>query len=93
MYLIGYDISNPKRLAKVYKTLLDYAVPIQYSVFLFEGSKNHLQSCIERLLEIIHTKEDDLRIYQLPTNGKQWRLGKSFLPEGIFLTGMPMGIY
>ncbi|BFU59577.1 MULTISPECIES: CRISPR-associated endonuclease Cas2 [Rodentibacter] len=93
MYLIGYDIANPKRLAKVYKVMLHYATPIQYSVFLFEGSEKMLESCVEEILNLINKKEDDFRLYQLPPNGKQWRLGKSFLPEGIFLTGMPMGIY
>ena len=93
MHLIGYDISNEKRLIKVHKTLLKYATPIQYSVFLFEGTEKLLQECIENVLSIMHKKEDDLRVYQLPPNGAQWRLGKPFLPEGILLTGLPMGIY
>ena len=38
-YLLGYDISDPKRLQKVYRRMCNYAVPIQYSIFLFDGRK------------------------------------------------------
>ncbi|MBV7387279.1 CRISPR-associated endonuclease Cas2 [Pasteurellaceae bacterium TAE3-ERU1] len=89
MYLIGYDIRNQKRLVKVYKTLCGYATPIQYSIFLYQGSKKVLDACCAKVLSIIDEKEDDLRIFQLPENSIQWCLGKSFMPEGIFWTGLP----
>ena len=89
-YLIGYDISDEKRLQKIHKTMTKYATPIQYSIFLFEGKRNELQHCIDDVLHIFHKKEDDLRIYPLPTNGKQWLLGKAVFPEVIIWTALPL---
>lgn len=91
-YLIGYDISDEKRLQKIHKTMTKYATPIQYSIFLFEGTRKELQRCISDILNIFHKKEDDLRIYPLPTNGQQWLLGKAILPEGIIWTALPLNI-
>ncbi|MDG6882244.1 CRISPR-associated endoribonuclease Cas2 [Phocoenobacter uteri] len=90
-YLIGYDISNEKRLQRIYRKMLKYATPIQYSVFIFEGSDTHLQKCINDILIILHEKEDDLRIYPLPMRGLQWQIGKPTFPEGIIWTGLPSG--
>lgn len=91
-YLIGYDISDTKRLQKIHRIMTKYATPIQYSIFLYEGVQKELQNCIEDIMQIFHKKEDDLRIYPLPTNGKQWQLGKSVLPEGIIWTALPQNI-
>jgi len=41
---------------------------------------------------IFNKKEDDLRVYPLPTNTTQWRLGKSSLPEGIIWTALPTSL-
>ncbi len=90
-YLIGYDISNEKRLQRVYRKMLKYATPIQYSVFIFEGSDTLLQRCINDILTVLHKKEDDLRIYPLPSRGLQWQIGKAIFPEGIIWTGLPTG--
>lgn len=88
-YLIGYDISNEKRLQKIHKRMVKYATPIQYSIFLLEGSEKELQHCLDDVLTIFHKKEDDLRVYPLPANAKQWQLGKLILPEGIIWTVLP----
>ncbi|PJG82410.1 CRISPR-associated endonuclease Cas2 [Caviibacterium pharyngocola] len=89
-YLIGYDISDAKRLQKVHKQMLKYATPIQYSIFLFEGKLKELQGCLNDVLTLIHKKQDDLRVYPLPSNAKQWQIGKPVLPEGIIWTGLPL---
>ncbi|MFC0322785.1 CRISPR-associated endonuclease Cas2 [Gallibacterium melopsittaci] len=88
-YLIGYDISDEKRLQRIYKKMVKYATPIQYSIFLFEGTQNELNACINQILEIFNQKEDDLRVYPLPKYGKKWQFGKSVLPEGIIWTVLP----
>ena len=44
-YLIGYDISDPKRLQRIYRKMTHYATPIQYSIFLLDGSENWLKLC------------------------------------------------
>ena len=45
-YLIGYDIADPKRLQRIHRRMTKYATPIQYSIFLFEGSEKLLTECL-----------------------------------------------
>ena len=89
-YLIGYDISDEKRLQKIYKRMTEFATPIQYSVFLFEGNLAHLQKGLNKVLDILNKKEDDLRVYPLPAKGNQWQIGKLILPEDIVWTALPI---
>ena len=91
-YLIGYDIADPKRLQRIYRRMTKYATPIQYSIFLFEGSEKLLTECLTEVMQIFHKKEDDLRIYPLPHNCSQWRLGKASLPQGIIWTALPISL-
>ncbi|WP_314868029.1 CRISPR-associated endonuclease Cas2 [Aggregatibacter kilianii] len=91
-YLIGYDIADPKRLQRIYRRMTNYATPIQYSIFLFEGSEKLLTQCLTDIRRIFHPKEDDLRVYPLPHNGSQWCLGKASLPQGIIWTALPMSL-
>lgn len=88
-FLICYDISNPKRLGRVHRCIKKWALPIQYSVFLFTGSQRQLDRCLEQLLSIIDEKADDLRCYPLPHQGRRQRLGKPVLPTGIVHTDLP----
>ncbi|QLB39765.1 MULTISPECIES: CRISPR-associated endonuclease Cas2 [Mannheimia] len=88
-YLIGYDISSPKRLQKIHRRMVAFSTPIQYSVFLYDGDIKGLQKCLIEVLEIFNKKEDDLRVYPLLTGAKQWQLGKAILPEGIIWTALP----
>lgn len=88
-YLIGYDISEPKRLQKIHKRMAKFSTPIQYSIFLYEGKITDLENYLKEILTIFNKKEDDLRVYPLPNNAKQWQLGKPVLPEGIIWTALP----
>ena len=67
-YLIGYDIADPKRLQRIHRRMTNYATPIQYSIFLFEGSEKLLTQCLTEVMQIFNQKEDDLRFYPLPNN-------------------------
>jgi len=91
-YLIGYDIADPKRLQRIHRRMTKYATPIQYSIFLFEGSEKLLAQCLTEVMQIFHKKEDDLRIYPLPHHCSQWRLGKASLPQGIIWTALPISL-
>ena len=91
-YLIGYDIADPKRLQQIHRRMTNYATPIQYSIFLFEGSEKLLTQCLTAGMQIFHKKEDDLRVYPLPKNCSQWRLGKASLPQGIIWTALPISL-
>ncbi|GHU27445.1 CRISPR-associated endoribonuclease Cas2 2 [Betaproteobacteria bacterium] len=87
--IICYDIADPKRLVRLYRYLLKQAVPIQYSVFLFEGDDRQLRACLETAAEQIDKKEDDLRAYPLPQRGLKARVGRPVLPEGILWGALP----
>ena len=65
IYLICYDVSDPKRLRKVYKTLQGAGESLQYSVFRCELSAVERQQLIEKLWEILHLAEDRLLVANL----------------------------
>lgn len=68
-YLVGYDISDQKRLAKVAKIMTEFGLRIQYSFFhcfLADGQKNRMK---ERLTDVI--KEGDDQIIILPVTERQ----------------------
>jgi CRISPR-associated endonuclease Cas2 len=88
-YLICYDISHPRRLARLHRYLKKWAAPLQYSVFLMTGDQRQLTRCLIGAAEIIHPEEDDLRAYPLPKRGFKARLGRPTLPEGIQWSGLP----
>lgn len=88
-WIIGYDIASPKRLQKVYRVMLHYAAPLEYSVFLLSGTDRQKDKCLAELRALIDTRVDDLRCYPLPARGLQERIGRATLPEGIGWTGLP----
>lgn len=88
-WLIGYDITNPKRLQRIYRAMLNHATPIEHSIFLLTGTEHDLQKCINQIKPIIDENSDDLRCYPLPSNALQQRLGKATLPIGIYWSALP----
>ena len=88
-YLICYDISEPKRLARLHRYLRRYALPLQYSVFLFVGDGRTLEGYLMAMRKLINEKEDDLRCYPLPQRGSRQCLGCPVMPEGIFWSALP----
>lgn len=85
-YLVCYDISDPKRLSKVFRLLKGIGVHLQYSVFFCSFTWPQLKDIKERLNDIIHPGQDDIRIYPLPSDCKVDVLGKgSRVPEGVEL--------
>ena len=88
-WLIGYDIVSPKRLQRVYRAILGYAIPLEYSVFLLSGTVNQKDKCLADIRGLIDVHEDDLRCYPLPARGLQERIGRATLPDGINFTGLP----
>ena len=87
--IICYDITCPRRLARIHRLLKKQALPIQYSVFLFTGTPLQLERCLAQLEHIMDKRYDDIRAYPLPQRGLRWSLGKTTLPEGIHLSGLP----
>lgn len=65
IYLICYDVAEPKRLRKVYKTMQGVGESLQYSVFRCELSPVERQKLIELLWEILNLAEDRLLVANL----------------------------
>ncbi len=91
-FVIGYDISNPRRLLRVHREMCKHATPLEYSIFLLVGSAAAKDHCLEEIDALIKPLEDDVRCYALPARGFQGRLGRASLPIGIVWTGLPATI-
>ena len=61
----SYDISDPKRLARVAKTMKDYGERVLKSVFECNLQENEFQEMKEHIDNIITPIEDTVRYYIL----------------------------
>lgn len=64
-YLIIYDIADGKRLNRVARTLSDYGVRVQDSVFEVRLDEADLLVVTNRLLSLIDEKDDGIKIFPL----------------------------
>lgn len=86
-YLVCYDIRNEKRLVKVYRTLKQMGIHVQYSVFHCRLTWQELIELKGKLQGIIDEKEDDVRIYPLPQELTVSVMGcGDRIPQGITLS-------
>jgi len=82
-YLVCYDISDEKRLRKVFKAMRGYGDHLQYSVFECQLTPMDLLRCRNELSAIIHHDEDQVLFVNLgPAEGRGDRvitaLGKPY---------------
>lgn len=63
--LIGYDIANAKRLAKIAKTCEDYGLRVQYSFFECHLDDDAFQNLWRRLVHLIDENEDRIVAYRI----------------------------
>ncbi|MGB4911281.1 MAG: CRISPR-associated endonuclease Cas2 [Candidatus Dechloromonas phosphoritropha] len=91
-WIIGYDISDPRRLGRVHRAMVNRAMPIEYSIFLFIGNERQVAECLATVDMLIDGKTDDVRCYPLPSRGLQERIGRATLPAGIHWTGLPAAL-
>ena len=83
-YIVCYDISNPKRLRDVFKTMRGWGDHIQLSVFESRLTRNDLVTLKAELAETIHHNEDQVLFVDLgPTGARGDRvitaLGKPYV--------------
>lgn len=64
-YLVAYDISDPKRLRRVHRTMRGYGDRLQLSVFRCELTASERVLMIEALTRIINTRQDQVMIVNL----------------------------
>jgi len=81
--LVCYDISDEKRLRKVFKVMRGYGDHLQFSVFECQMTPMDLARCRNELSEIIHHDRDQVLFVNLgPAEGRGDRvitaLGKPY---------------
>jgi CRISPR-associated protein Cas2 len=83
-YLVCYDICEPRRWRKVYKTMKGYGDWLQLSVFQCRLSREKVLFLKEELSEIVDSGEDHVVIIDLgPAESVRLRvdyIGKPFEP-------------
>jgi CRISPR-associated protein Cas2 len=90
LYLIAYDIAEPRRLVRVHHFLKRRALSIQYSVFLGRLNRNGLNSVLGGLAVEINSSEDDVRLYPVPKRCETLMLGRDSFPRGIQIADMQL---
>jgi CRISPR-associated protein Cas2 len=84
VYLVCYDIVEPKRWRKVYKTMKGYGEWLQLSVFQCRLNREKLLHMKDRLSTLIDAGEDHLVIIDIgPAESVTVRIdsmGKPFVP-------------
>ena len=84
-YIVTYDVCNPRRLRKVFKTMIGYGDHLQLSVFRCELSPRELVELRAKLASAIHHNEDQVLFVDIgPVEGRGagsiTALGKPYAP-------------
>ncbi|HNB19460.1 MAG TPA: CRISPR-associated endonuclease Cas2 [Agitococcus sp.] len=90
--LLCYDIRDPKRLQRVHNCVKKVGLAMQYSVFYLEMSNADLTQLLNRLLTIIDSSRDDIRVYAISRFEDITLMGASLLADGVqlFVDGKPI---
>lgn len=71
VYLIAYDIMDPKRYRRIYRVMCGHGDPLQYSVFRCELSEVELQKLKDLLWPLLNLGKDRVMIVDLgPVEGR-----------------------
>ena len=62
VYLVCYDITDPKRWRRIYKTMKGYGVWLQLSVFQCRLNRTNLLRMTDALTELMIAAEDHVMI-------------------------------
>ena len=84
-WLVAYDITDPRRLARVFRYLKKVGVPMQYSLFAVETTAAKMGVLIVDIAKLIDPKTDDVRAYRLPKSGWHCSLGASMLSSDLWI--------
>lgn len=85
-YLVSYDISNERRLARIHRLLKNWGEPLQKSVFIVKGDQDipKLKADLKRTMD---ESEDDIRLYPIYEESLVWQWEDRSALEGILLLG------
>ncbi len=71
VYIVTYDVCDPKRLRQVYRMMLGYGEHLQLSVFECELNARELVDLRHALGELIHHDEDQVLFVDVgPVDGR-----------------------
>lgn len=88
LHVLAYDISmSPTRLTQVHRTVRQWGVPLQYSVFLIPGTPGRISELLAELEGIIDPKLDDIRVYPLPAEVDIVTMGRDVAGLDLFPSG------
>lgn len=65
LFLVAYDIREPKRLRQIHKKLKGFGSALQFSIFQCELSRMERQWMISAISEIIHHGEDRVLVVDI----------------------------
>ncbi len=84
LYIVAYDIGDPKRWRKIFKLMHGYGEWLQLSVFQCRLSRRRHAELIATLDEIIHHKDDHIVLLDVglaeEVKPRVVSLGKTFNP-------------
>lgn len=69
VYLVSYDVCDPKRLRQTYRKLCGFGTSLQYSVFRCELNPLQLHALKEQLWVILKLEEDRVMVVDLGPAG------------------------
>lgn len=84
-WLVCYDIADRRRLSRFHRFMKRHGIPLQYSVFCYEGSAAQAGKLASEIESLIDTAADDVRIYQMPAHPQCDTLGAASMPAGVTL--------
>lgn len=84
-YIVTYDVSDPRRLRKVFKTMQGYGEHLQLSVFRCELNARELVELRAKLAKVIHHDHDQVLFVDMgPAEGRALEairsLGQPYVP-------------
>ena len=84
-WLVCYDIADPRRLARVWRAVREFGLPLQYSVYWARLDGIGVSEALREIGQRIDVRCDDVRLYPLPENVQITGLGRDVVPIGVDL--------
>jgi len=82
VYLVTYDISNPKRLRRIFKLMKRFGDHVQFSVFVCRLSERRKKNLELLISDIIEPEEDQVLVFSIGSE-------KNFKVEDVVTLGIP----
>lgn len=86
-YLVAYDISDDRRLRRVFKIMNGFGDAIQYSVFVCDLSDVEKWKLKDRLVDVIHHREDRVVFVSLGPSAGRGSDGFEYLGRQVAVPG------